>query len=385
MVAAAPFIPTYAEFFAGGGMVSAALAGGWNCVLANDIDPMKCAAYSANFPDHPMIPGDIRDLARDALDQAVDLYWASSPCQDFSLAGKGAGLSGARSGTFRAWIDTLRHAVDTGNAPRLIAFENVTGLISRNAGADFALVLRDMMNCGYRVGAVEVDTAQFLPQSRPRVFVVGVRRDVQIPSGLLSTGPTHAHAGRVRKFMSGADAGLRRNWLWWALPDNTAPLADIATLLQPAADVDWFTQPAVDRLLSLMSDSHLALTQAICAGDADRIGFIYKRGRPDADGIVRQRAEVRFDGVAGCIRTPAGGSSKQIVLLAGRDRLRARHLTAREAVRLMGLPDTYALPPRVNAGYKIAGDGVAVPIVAHLDHHIFRPILRAARAKAAAA
>ncbi len=166
--------PKYAEFFCGGGMVRAALQTRWDCVLANDIDPMKCTVYAQNWGNDTLVQGDVAALPDGLLRQPIDLYWASSPCQDFSLAGKGRGLSGARSGVFAHWADKITPAIEAGFAPRIIAFENVVGLVSRNAGADLNTVLTRFVRLGYKVGALEIDARRFLPQSRPRLFVVCV-------------------------------------------------------------------------------------------------------------------------------------------------------------------------------------------------------------------
>ena len=107
------------------------------------------------------------------------------------------------------------------------------------------------------------------------------------------------------------------------------------------------------------------------------IGGIYKRMRLDEQRRKTQRAEVRFDDVAGCLRTPAGGSSRQSILLVNGNDVRSRLLSPREAARLMGLPDTYRLPENYNEAYHIAGDGVAVPVVRFLAAHILEPMLAA--------
>ena len=88
------------EFFAGGGMVRAGLGEGWQCLLANDLDPAKAAAYRANWGDAGLRVGDIAALTAADLPGVADLMWGSFPCQDLSLAGVGAGLGGRRSGTF---------------------------------------------------------------------------------------------------------------------------------------------------------------------------------------------------------------------------------------------------------------------------------------------
>ena len=93
-----------------------------------------------------------------------------------------------------------------------------------------------------------------------------------------------------------------------------------------------------------------------------------------------QRAEIRFDDVAGCLRTPVGGSSRQTIMVIEGKRVRSRLLSPREAARLMGLPDAYALPKNYNDAYHLAGDGVAVPVVRFLAEHVLEPLLAAASA-----
>jgi len=368
--------PKYAEFFAGGGMVSAALAPAWDCALANDIDPKKCLTYRENFPEHPLIEGDIASL--DPLTEQVDLFWASSPCQDFSLAGRGQGLRGARSNTFTHFADILDRAAAAGTAPRIVAFENVVGLVTRNGSKDFHTVLRRIGAAGYRVGAIEIDTVNFLPHSRPRLFVVAVRDDVQLPAGLVQDTPGAFHSKRVQAGLASAPRSVKQRWVWWSLAAPDALPSPIDPIIQTDKSQNWFNRSQLTRLKSLIPPAHTKRLAALVKSEGPSICFAYKRGRPDATGKVRQVAELRFDGNAGCIRTPAGGSSRQIVLVAGDGKLRARLLNPREAVRLMGLPDSYALPERFNDAYKIAGDGVAVPVVQHLDVHLFQPLLRAA-------
>jgi DNA (cytosine-5)-methyltransferase 1 len=95
------------------------------------------------------------------------------------------------------------------------------------------------------------------------------------------------------------------------------------------------------------------------------IGFGYRRTRQD-----KQRLEIRFDGIAGCLRTAAGGSSKQIVVEVIGERLRTRLLSPREAARLQGLPDEYFLPDDYNDAYDVVGDGLCVPVVRFLGNKL---------------
>jgi DNA (cytosine-5)-methyltransferase 1 len=122
-----------------------------------------------------------------------------------------------------------------------------------------------------------------------------------------------------------------------------------------------------------MSPLNLAKVRHAQAAGGLQIGAIYKRTRTH-NGTKGQRAEVRFDGVSGCLRTPAGGSSRQTILVVEGDMIRSRLLSVREAARLMGLPDSYALPERYNDGYHVMGDAVAVPVVSWLENHILHPL-----------
>ncbi|MEH6653014.1 DNA cytosine methyltransferase [Loktanella salsilacus] len=374
-----PPTPRFAEFFAGAGMVRAALSDGWDLAFANDIDAGKCAAYAENWGADGLICGDIAALDPALLQQPIDLYWASSPCQDLSLAGHRSGLAGARSSTFFAWIEHVRAARAGGFAPGILAFENVTGLLSSHGGRDFQAVVDAFAACGYRCGAMEIDARHFLPQSRPRVFVIAVRDDLDLPAGLTQDAPSGTfHTDRIRAAHAALPRKLAQRWIWWTLPDPARPNAALADLIDTAAP-DVMTPTSLDRLLSLMTAPHRARVQDAVDAGGLHVGTVYKRGRPDGLGQTVQRAEVRFDGIAGCLRTPGGGSSRQTVLIVRDGTVTARLLSTREAARLMGLPDSYRLPARFNDAYRLSGDGVAVPVVRHLDTHIFQPLIRHTR------
>jgi DNA (cytosine-5)-methyltransferase 1 len=91
---------------------------------------------------------------------------------------------------------------------------------------------------------------------------------------------------------------------------------------------------------------------------------------------------VRLDGIAGCLRTPRGGSARQIVLLADAGQLRMRWMTPREYARLQGA-DSYTLdhpPSRALFGF---GDAVCVPVICWIDENILSPIFRNTQGKTA--
>jgi DNA (cytosine-5)-methyltransferase 1 len=75
------------------------------------------------------------------------------------------------------------------------------------------------------------------------------------------------------------------------------------------------------------------------------------------------------------LRTPAGGSSRQTILLVEGERVRTRLLAPREAARLMGVPEDFPVPANYNDAYHLFGDGVVAPVVAWLNEHLLIPLL----------
>jgi DNA (cytosine-5)-methyltransferase 1 len=141
------------------------------------------------------------------------------------------------------------------------------------------------------------------------------------------------------------------------------------------SDVRWDTPAQTSRLVALMSEEHLAKLNNAKRANRRVVGTLYKRTRFDRTGRKIQRAEIRFDDVAGCMRTPAGGSSRQTIMIVEGNKVLSRLLSPREAARLMGLPEKYVLPKNYNEAYHLAGDGVVVPVVSFLATNIFEPIL----------
>lgn len=372
----------FLEFFAGAGMARAALEpSGWTCVFANDFDFKKAATYRANWHSEGQASvlrvEDVRKVRAEDVPTA-NLAWASFPCQDLSLAGGGAGLRGERSGTFYPFWNLVCDMIRTQRGPELIALENVTGTLTSHAGADFAAICQAFAEVGYRYGAVVIDAELFVPQSRRRLFVVGVRQDIAIPAGLVTaipSGPFHTPALQYAQERLPAKASDQ--WVWWNLPSPPKRLKSFADLIEEDPEsVEWHSRTETDALLRMMSPINLAKVAAAKRAGRRVVGSVYKRTRRDDDGRKVQRAEVRFDDVAGCLRTPAGGSSRQVIMLVEGRSVRTRLISSRETARLMGLPDTYQLPTRYNDAYHLTGDGVVVPVVAFLTDNLFNRLVR---------
>ncbi len=370
------------EFFAGGGMARLGLGPRWDCVFSNEWCEKKAAAYAAYFgsgtPRHcrQLRVADVAGLTAAELPGHADLAWASFPCQDLSLAGNGAGLQGLRSGTFIPFWKLITGLASENRAPKIVALENVVGTLTSHDGKDFACIIDSLVRGGYRAGGLVMDAIRFLPQSRPRLFIVAIREEAAVPSKLVRSYPSPLwHTKAIRESYAKLSGRLQAKWLWWHLPEPPQRSLTLSSLIErEPRGVDWHTPEQTERLLSMMSDLNRAKLREIQTQRTLRIGTVYKRTRPDGDGKRVQRAEVRFDEVSGCLRTPAGGSSRQIILAVEGRKVRSRLLSPREAARLMGVPEDYPLPARYNDSYHLFGDGLAVPAVAWLADHLLTPL-----------
>jgi DNA (cytosine-5)-methyltransferase 1 len=377
---------TFLEFFAGGGMARAGLGKSWRCLFANDFDAMKVAAYVRNYGDADIKLEDVAKLTLDDLPaRPSDLAWASFPCQDLSLAGDCAGLgrerdaAQTRSGSFWPFWKLMRGLAEAGRSPRAIVLENVYGCLTSHAGRDFAAIGSALSNSEYRFGAIVINASHFVPQSRPRVFFIAIDRNELIRPDLVSNRPDPEwHPRSLVNAFEGLSPSAKKRWIWWTAPAPPARNARFADLIEDEpSGVAWHLPAETDYLLSLMSPVNRAKVASAKLSGERTVGSVYRRTRPDANGARRQRAEVRFDDLAGCLRTPAGGSSRQSILVIDGERVRSRLLSAREAARLMGLDDSYHLPARYNDAYHVCGDGVCAPVVRYIAETILEPILAA--------
>jgi DNA (cytosine-5)-methyltransferase 1 len=167
---------TGVSLFAGvGGFDLAMERNGVKVVASVEIDKHCKSVLERKFPDAKQFD-DVTtvkgsDLIGAGFNPSKGIIAGGFPCQDLSVAGKRAGLAGARSGLF--W--EAARIVEEAQSEYFI-LENVPGLLSSNKGADFGVVLGTMADLGYSVGWRVLDAQYFgLPQRRKRVFIVGRR------------------------------------------------------------------------------------------------------------------------------------------------------------------------------------------------------------------
>jgi DNA (cytosine-5)-methyltransferase 1 len=367
-------LPFY-DFFAGVGMAEVALSPDWRCIWANDFDERKARVHAANANlDHSIYAlKDIATVAPSELPGNAAMAWASFPCQDLSLAGWRRGMSTGRSGAFWPFWQLMRDLHDEGRRPPLIAIENVAGLLY---GPSFAGLCEALAAINMSFGALLIDADRFLPQSRPRVFIVAVDRELDTSDYVDSTPSGPWLPKNLIRAHASLSSEVREHWRWWHLPVPSVELPDIRDIIQSEPEsVEWHSAAETERLLSLMSPVNAEKVASALARSERSVGFAYRRTR-----TAGQRVEVRFDGVAGCLRTPYGGSSRQTVIVVEGGVVRSRLLAPREAARLMGLPDDFVLPARYNDAYRAMGDGVAAPVVRWLGEHLLTPLAQKALA-----
>ena len=370
---------TFYEFFCGGGLVRLGLGDEWKCVGAVDNNISKITAYRQNFGDCPgLTHGDVRNISPDSIPGVLDLAWASSPCQDLSVAGTRTGMSGTASGAFWPFWQIIQRLVENDRAPRVVTLENVRNLISVNDGKDFAVLVGALVSAGYKVGVVILDARAFLPQSRKRIFVVAVRADIPVPSDLHGDPTASLHPPDLRRAVASLPAFVRQRCVWWRLPQPAPSRLRLADLLDPETTTEWHTSDETTDLVANMEPRDLdKVGQAQSSGKLE-FGTIYVRSRPDVAQLRRRRANVRLDGVANCLLTPNGRMSSQIILAIEGESLRTRYMTATEGARLMGLPPGYRLPKGYNNTFNLFGEGVVVPVVSYLARHLLGPLVDAA-------
>ena len=133
----------------------------------SEIDKHAIAVYQHQFKDSKYV-GSVTDV-RGADLPSIDLITFGSPCQDFSLAGKRAGMEGQRSSLIFEAIRLIHEC-----RPRVFVWENVKGTFSSNNGADFWAIIQAFANIGgYRLEWQLLNTSWVLPQNRERIYLVG--------------------------------------------------------------------------------------------------------------------------------------------------------------------------------------------------------------------
>jgi DNA (cytosine-5)-methyltransferase 1 len=374
---------TFLEFFAGIGLVHIGLRrSGWECVYANDISEKKEEMYRDEFPDAAYFHREDIWKAGDVLrhiTERASLATASFPCIDLSLAGHMRGLEGKHSGTLFGFIEVMRRLKEGGLMPPAVMLENVTGLVTGKGGSDFRRTCRAVADLGYYLDALVVDAKHFVPQSRPRLFIIGTLpentpSDVQTGDAWVAEMSRRNGAVGKRLYDAMKATELSTGWVAHRLPPLPPVKNNIASFIDTDDEQKWWSEEEVEKHLNRTSEPHYAAMERLRRSGETWVGTGFRRIR---EGTTR--VEVRFDGIAGCLRTANGGSARQIVVLIRDGELKMRWMTPREYARLQGAPE-FNIRRGTNKSLTGFGDGVCVPVIEWIDENILSQIYERADA-----
>jgi DNA (cytosine-5)-methyltransferase 1 len=372
----------FAEFFAGIGLVHAGLATtGWKCEYANDIDTNKHQMYQHMFGESPYYHvGDIWNTNEVVIriEKQIKLATASFPCVDLSVAGNRKGLAGKESGTFFGFIEVLRQLHSQNKEPSMILVENVMGFLTAHDGNDFNKACELLGDLGYWLDCFIVDAKYFTPQSRPRLFIVGCKQHA-IPANAYKKSRNDDSTDWLNFIIAQTDIRvpklverLAKSNIptgFFALPVPVLPNVNkgIDTVIDKV-NGEWWPTEKITKHIDEMSESHRKTIKLLSQNNFLTSGTMYRRVR---DG--KSRTEIRTDGLAGCLRTPRGGSSKQMIFVAGDNQIKMRWMEPIEYASLQGIPDFPIKVGKTQALFGF-GDAVCVPAIAWITKHYLEPI-----------
>ena len=370
---------TVADFFAGIGLVSMGLGkAGWKTVYALDYDECKAAAYNHHFGAGHYHVNDIAKIhGRDV--PSVTLAHASFPCTDLSVAGARGGIRKGESSSFWHFPRILKEMHEY---PPFVLLENVEGLLApgEGNGNDLRSILKKLNDLGYYVDLLRIDASHFVPQSRVRLFMIGTHENVVGKHDeVIQERQMRSSNARPKKIIDYIVKNQDLRWYFHPLPDLPARNISLEDIIDRSAE--WWS---ADRSLYLYKQMHRHQQQLVKKEKESRkySYFTAFRRMRVRDGESQSTAELRTDGIAGCLRTPKGGSAKQILVRVGRGHFDARLLNEKEVARLMGAED-FRINPKLSSNQVLFGfgDAVGVPVLEWIGTHYLNPLLPKPSAK----
>ena len=256
--------------------------------------------------------------------------------------------------------------------PPTVLLENVTGFATSREGRDLAAAIEQLNVLGYVCDVFTVDARWFMPQSRPRLFIVGSTARVSEPDDAVSwTRPNW-----IRTFVRKYD---RLDMQSVALPDPPATSIALADCVErfPSNHPRWWDKERISRFVDSLSPIQSRRLAALRSAESLTWATTFRRTRHG-----RAVWEIRSDGISGCLRTAKGGSGRQALVEAGRGQMRVRWVTPREYARLQGAPTFLLDGCRENQALSAFGDGVCVPVVAWIARQYLKPLLEGTLADA---
>lgn len=374
--------PTVADFFAGIGLVSMGLdKAGWKTIYALDYDQDKATAYTHHFGEGHYHVADIGTIQGSNVPN-VTLAHASFPCTDLSVAGGRQGIHKGQSSSFWHFPRILKEMREL---PPFVLLENVEGLLAPADGNDLRTILEALNELGYYVDLLRIDATHFVPQSRVRLFMVGTHESVLNSIGFdpaLQDQRMRGTDARPNKIVDYITKNSDLRWYFHSLPNLPVRTVMLDDIIDRKAE--WWDKERTAYLYKQMHKHQRKIVEEKMKSGRYSYFTAFRRMR-FRDGKSQSTAELRMDGIAGCLRTPKGGSAKQILIRVGRGRFDARLLNEMEVARLMGADD-YRVNPKLSHNQVLFGfgDAVCVPALEWIGKNYLNPILRQTIKKAQA-
>ena len=361
---------TVLDFFAGIGLVRYALERrGWKEIYALDYSNLKYKMYTHHFGESTYAIENVHEVDPSRVPYAA-LAHASFPCTDTSVAGSRLGLAGPESSAFWGFIRVLTEMGD--NRPPLVLLENVEGFLTSNKGEDLRNALKALNQLDYSVDILLIDAAHFVPQSRVRLFIIGVKGLIaqnMLEQEVILNQQSKARPNKIKNFIRNQ---FDIRWYLIHLPELPERYANLEMIIDH--NELWWKDERSQYLFNQMHNHHKSKILYLMSQEKWTYGTAFRRMRI-RDGVKQSTAEIRLDGIAGCLRTPKGGSARQIVIRAGFNRFDARLLNAIENARLMGA-DEYQISPDQSLNDVLFGfgDAVCVPVIEWISQYSIEPL-----------
>lgn len=347
---------TVVELFAGGGLMAAGLkAAGYEIIWANDFNKQACTAYRHNLGNY-IVQGDITQMDPGDIPDA-DVIAGGPPCQDYSVAGDGAGEDGERGKLVWTYLSIIER-----KQPLAFIFENVKGLLGKAHKHTFDVLMSEFSAIGYAVNHKIVNAWDYgVAQKRERVFIVGIRDDLGFTFAFPEPFPEDYRTQLLRDVIGDLpEPGSQKN-------HNPQELSEeaIAYLHRRGGEsLKKHRPPTLDEPSSTIVSNFAK-------------GVPYGLHYPDN----HERKEISEKALEGYARRGGHGgftlrvnkwedpsptifgriyNEGKAFVHPGIPR-RPRRFTLRECLRIQSVPDWYVLPDSISlsAQYRVVGNGVA--------------------------
>jgi len=355
----------YVSLFSGIGGFDLALDNlGGKCVMASEIDKWANKSFELlyGFPT----AGDVTKVKEEDVPDH-DIIVAGFPCQSFSISGNRLGLNDTRGTLF---FEVARIAKE--KQPRVIFLENVKGLLSDDNGKTMQLILKTLNEVGYVVDFKLINSSNHgVAQSRERVYIFGVRKDLQSHRGWVIRGNTVE--GRTKRELA-KDKTLEM--FNFKLLPNDRENKKIKDILEEDVDERFYVKKdKLERLMKDLEDKGFGNEKENKSKPRQLFKRNIKKGKDykldkagyiDPEGYDTTNRVYTVNGLAPTITASCGGETHIMVEKEGERRV--RRLTPLECLRLQAFPDEfYDILSKNGISntqiYKQSGNAVTVTVI----------------------